>query len=386
MDEDKAEEIDLLKFDVKDSLLSEEELGKIIKFGRRLSCTLVKEAENVAAESVDANSHDIEYSSLSEYSAYLISRIMNDGLNGFTKEVSGLPNGDSNGLGNGEPDSACEMDDESTETFSSASSEDTISVRSRNSWDSPKLSNSSRTSVVSTLSHSSSQSDGSGDNVIESPNTPSLQTPTLTVNDFHYDAPAETTGGEDTPDVQQPSEQRPKRDYKNNNCILESIKETSESSESGEAESIPDVNSTEDDFSKKTTTSTSISVNGYGPEHRNSSGNNNNSKTDNFRSRANATSSATSFSERKDSTTSEHTVSSRKESNASTQSIESNSDESEERDVLGEGFKGKRDASDKSRFGSSVRQHMLMKKVNPRYLLLLLYLSHVFRNPPKSVV
>lgn len=356
----KEEEIDHSKFNTSDSTLTEEELGKIVKFGRRLSCNLVKEATTVAAETVSVTSEEMKYYSLSEYSAYLISRILNDGLNGFNREsVSSLSNGDSNELSNFEGGSVCETDDENTETFSIASSEDTVSVKSRNSWDSSKYSDSNRASVASTLSQCSCQSEGFVDNAIESPNSGSSPAPTLTVTQFNYSVLTENKEVKGATDGQQVAEQRRNRDYKANTGTLESIKETSESSENGEFESKPGYNGG-NTFSE---TKTRNLVNGYDTELRNSSANYN-SKSDYYRSRCNAHSSSGSCSERKDSTTSEHTTSSRKESSASCQSMESNSDESEERDVLGESFKGKRETSEKSKFGSSVRQHVMMKKVH----------------------
>lgn len=333
------EEFTPFKVDVEEASLTEEELKKIVKFGRRLSCSLIKEATSLAAESASIASQEAKYFSLSEYSSYLISRIMNDSLNGFSREsVSSLPSDETNELSNIEGDS---ISDDNTETFSVASSEDTLSVKSRSSSDSSKHSDFNRASTAV-------------DNAIEAP---PVSTPALTITQFHYSTQTESKVVEESAELSQPAEQRRNRDYKPNTGTLEAIKETSESVENGELE---EINGNDIDICSQTPSRTV--VNGYSTEQRNST-TNGSSKIDNFRNRCNAHSSSGSCSERKDSTTSDHTPSSRKESNASTQSMESNSDESEERDVLGEGFKGKREPSEKSKFGSSVRQHVMMKKV-----------------------
>lgn len=319
--------------------MSCEEFNKIMAYSEKMCNDLLRESTTTAAEESSPEDKSVtlddiaQYSSVSEYSNFLLSRILNEaGLNGVSKDLENsfvMSRNSRNFL---------EM--QGIENLTDNCSSESSSRSSRTSED-VNFHPGTRTSGISLGSTLSAASDASTD-------SESLSvTPTVMVTDsgetcYEFPTTKEETSATEVAAVNKP--------YRNNGG-LESIQEVSDATEND----YPVNGEDSDDSSSKS--DTKESENGK----INSSVIQCNGKVDSKRTHPSVqgTNSGASTRSSRDSYDTKF-VYGRKESSASTQSVESNPDEDEERDSISE-FKKREEKL--ASFGSSLRLNMGGKKV-----------------------
>lgn len=344
--------------------LSCEDFDKIMAYSEKVCNDLLRESTTTAAEESSPDDKAVtlddiaQYSSVSEYSNFLLSKILNEaGLNGMSKDMENtfvMSRNSKNFL---------EMQgiDILADNCSSGSS----SSRSSRTSEEVIPNSGSRASGISLASTLSAASDGSTD-------SDSLSvTPTVTVTDSgetYYKFPS-TKEETSTTEVAAVHTSKPYR----NNGVLESIQEVSDATEndhhtngedsddsslkSDRRKLYTDLESEGNDAKNGNINSTAIQCNGKMDSNR---------RTHPSVQATNSGASSTRSS--KDSYYDPKFVCGRKESNASTQSVESNPDEDEERDSISE-FKKREEKL--ASFGSSLRLNMGGKKVCTLFIQLM---------------
>lgn len=330
--------------------LSCEDFDKIMAYSEKVCNDLLRESTTTAAEESSPDDKAVtlddiaQYSSVSEYSNFLLSRILNEaGLNGVSKDMENsfvMSRNSRNFL---------EM--QGIEILADNCSSESSSRSSRTSED-VNLHSGTRVSGISLGSTLSAASDGSTDSDNLS------VTPTVTVTDsgetcYEFPATKEETSTTEVAAVHKP--------YRNNGG-LESIQEVSDATEND-----PPTNAEDSDDSslksdiRKLYTDLESENNDQQNGKINSSVIQCNGKVDSKRTHPSVqgTNSGASTRSSKDSYDSKFGYG-RKESNASTQSVESNPDDDEERDSISE-FKKREEKL--ASFGSSLRLNMGGKKV-----------------------
>ena len=332
--------------DSRNRSMSCEEFDKIMAYSDKVCNDLLRESTTTAAEESSTDDKEVtlddiaQYSSVSEYSNFLMSKIFNDaGLNGVSKDVENTFVMSRN--------SRNFLERQGIELLADNCSSENSSGSSRTSEEvTPSSEN--RVSGISLTSTLSATSDGSTDSENLS------VTPTVTVTDsgetcYKFPSSKEESN---TPDVVHKS-------YRNNGG-LESIQEVSDSTEN-------DNNRTAEDSDESSLKSDGKKFNVESePEDTdqkngkiNSSVIQCNGKVDTKRTHPSVqgtNSGASSTRSSKDSSYDPKFVYGRKESSASTQSVESNPDDDEERDVISE-FKKREEKL--ASFGSSLRLNMV---------------------------
>ena len=331
--------------DARDRSVSCEEFDKIMAYSDKICNDLLRESTSTAAEeSSDDKSVTLdnisqfssESDSVSEYSNFLLSRILNDaGLNGVSKDL------DNTFVMSRNSRNFLEM--QGIESVADSSSESSSRSSRTNEEGIPSSAN--RVSGISLASTLSATSDGSTD-------SESLSvTPTVTVTDSGetlYKFPS-TKEESNTPDVVH-------KPYRSNGG-LESIREVSDSTEN-------DNHKGADDSDESSLKSEGKKVDSEPEENDQKNGKISsviqcNGKVDSKRTHPSVqgTNSGSSSSRgSKDYSYDPKFFCGRKESNASTQSVDSNLEDDEERDVISE-FKKREEKL--ASFGSSLRLNMV---------------------------
>lgn len=333
--------------------LSCEEFEKIIAYSEKVCNDLLRDSTTTAAEESSPEDKAVtlddiaQYSSVSEYSNFLLSKILNEaGLNGMSKDLENTFVMSRNSKNFLEMQGIETLSDNCSSESSSRSSRTSEEV---NSYPGTRMSGISLASTLSAASDGSTDSD-------------SLSvTPTVTVTDSGetcYKFPP--TKEETSPATEATAVHKPYR----TNGGLESIQEVSDATENDYP-----TNSEDSDDSSLKSDRRKMYMDFEGEDSGQKNGNINssvtqcNGKVDSRRAHASVTPSNSGASTRssKDSSYDSKFVCGRKESNASTQSVESNPDEDEERDTISE-FKKREEKL--ASFGSSLRLNMGPKKVH----------------------
>lgn len=324
--------------------MSCEEFNKIMAYSEKMCNDLLRESTTTAAEESSPEDKSVtlddiaQYSSVSEYSNFLLSRILNEaGLNGVSKDLENSFVMSRNSRNFLEMQGIENLTDNCSSESSSRSSRTSEEVNFHPG---------TRTSGISLGSTLSAASDTSTD-------SESLSvTPTVTVTDSGETCYEFPTSKEETSTTEVAAVHKPYR----NNGGLESIQEVSDATENDYPVNAED----SDDSSSKSDAKESESND---PQNGkiNSSVIQCNGKVDSKRTHPSVqgTNSGASSRSSRDSYDTKF-VYGRKESNASTQSVESNPDEDEERDSISE-FKKREEKL--ASFGSSLRLNMGGKKV-----------------------
>ena len=332
--------------------ISCEEFNKIMAYSEKVCNDLLRESTSTAAEESSPDDKEVtlddiaQYGSVSEYSNFLLSKILNEaGLNGVSKDMENsfvMSRNSRNFL---------EM--QGIEMIADNCSSESSSRSSRTSED-VNFHPGTRTSGISLGSTLSAASDTSTD-------SDSLSvTPTVTVTDsgetcYNFPTTKEEPSTTEVATVLKP--------YRNNGG-LESIQEVSDATEND----CP-VNTDDSDDSSLKSDTRKLSTELESENNDQSNGNviQCNGKVDNKRTHPSVqgTNSGASTRSSRDSYDTKF-VYGRKESNASTQSVESNPDDDEERDSISE-FKKREEKL--ASFGSSLRLNTGGKKVCDTYSL-----------------
>ena len=320
-----------------------------MEYSDRVCNDLLRESTTTAAEELPSDDtavtlEDIaQYSSVSEYSNFLLSKILNDaGLNGMSKDL------DNTFVMSRNSRNFLEM--QGIEGLADNSSSDSSSRSSRTS---EEVSSGNRISGISLASTLSAVSDGSNESDLS-------VTPTVTVTDSgetHYEFPSakDENGNADIVAVT--------KSYRNNGG-LESIKEVSDTTENDDSRYLDDSDdsSLKSDRRKFYIDSEPDDIDPKNGKH--SSVIHCNGKVDSKRTHASVqgtfSGSSTSTRSSNDFPYDQKFGVGRKESTVSTQSGESNPDDDEERDVISE-FKKREEKL--TAYGSSLRLNMGGKKV-----------------------
>lgn len=318
-----------------------------MEYSEKVCSDLLRESASTAAEELPSEEKEVtlediaQYSSVSEYSNFLLSKILNDaGLNGVTKDLENTFVTSRNSRNFLEMQGIEGLADtsslESSSTGSSRTSDEISSVLNRISG----------VSLASTLS---AVSDGSNDSDLS-------VTPTVTVTESGeretcYDFPSSKDGNSST-DVAAVG-----KPYRNNGG-LESIQEVSDTTENDNAAYVDDsgksdrkkpyyVESEKEDVDQNNKKNSSVQCNGKVHSER-------------THASVQGTNSWSSTRSSNDFSYEPRFGCGRKESTVSTQSGESNPDDDEERDVISE-FKKREEKL--TAYGSSLRLNMANKKV-----------------------
>ena len=347
-EEEEANESDI--DDSRDRSLSCEEFNKIMEYSDRVCSDLLLKSTAAAVEELPCNDKEVtlddiaQYSSVSEYSNFLLSRILNDaGLNGMSKDLENtfvMSRNSRNFL---------EM--QGIEGLADNSSSDSSSTRSLRT--SEEVSPGNRISGLSTASTLSAVSDSSNDSDLS-------VTPTVTVTEsgatcYNFPPAKDENSNTDVAAVVKP--------YRNNGG-LESIQEVSDTTENDDSRYVDD----SDDSSLKSEKRSKFYIDSELEDIDQKSEKNAtseihcNGKVDSKKTHASVQGTYSSSSTRSsnDFSYDQKFVCGRKESTVSTQSGESLPDEDEERDVISE-FKKREEKL--TAYGSSLRLNVGGKKV-----------------------
>lgn len=333
----------------RDRSVSCEDFNKIMEYSERVCSDLLRESTTTAVEELPSDDKAVtlddiaQYSSVSEYSNFLLSKILNDaGLNGMSKDL------DDTFIMSRNSRNFLEM--QGIEVLADNSGSDSSSTRS--SRTSEEVIQGNRISGISLGSTLSAISDGSSDSDLS-------VTPTVMVTasgETRYEFPAVKDENSNT-DVAVIKSSR-------NNAGLESIQEVSDTTENDDTPYVDD----SDDSSLKSDRTRPFYIDSEPEEVDLKNGKNAstaihcNGKVDSKRGHASVqgTYSGSSTRSSNDFSYDQRFVCGRKESTVSTQSGESNPDDEEERDVISE-FKKREEKL--TAYGSSLRLNMGGKKV-----------------------
>lgn len=321
-----------------------------MEYSEQVCSDLLRESASTGAEELPSEEKEVtlediaQYSSVSEYSNFLLSKILNDaGLNGVTKDLEDtfvMSRNSRNFL---------EM--QGIEGLADTSSLESSSTGSSRTSD--EISCSNRISGVSLASTLSAISDGSNDSDLS-------VTPTVTVTESGeretcYDFPSskDENSSTDVAAVVKP--------YRNNGG-LESIQEVSDTTENDDAAYADDSDNSSVKSDRKKPFYVESGTDDVDQNNKKNSSVQCNGKVHSERTHASVqgTNSWSSTRSSNDFSYEPRFVCSRKESTVSTQSGESNPDDDEERDVISE-FKKREEKL--TAYGSSLRLNMGNKKV-----------------------
>ena len=331
-----------------------EEFNKIMAYSEKVCNDLLRESTSTAAEESSPDDQEVtlddiaQYSSVSEYSNFLMSKIFNEaGLNGVSKDMENsfvMSRNSRNFL---------EM--QGIEMLVDNCSSESSSRSSRTSED-VNFHPGARTSGISLGSTLSAASDASTE-------SDSLSvTPTVTVTDSGETVYEFPTTKEESSTTEVAAVHKPYR----NNGGLESIQEVSDATENDCPVNAED----SDDISLKSDTrKTFTDLESENSDQQNGKINSSviqcNGKVDSKRTHPSVQGTNSGASTRSKDSYDTKFVYGRKESNASTQSVESNPEDDEERDSISE-FKKREEKL--ASFGSSLRLNMGGKKVCSRHI------------------
>lgn len=331
----------------RDRSVSCEEFNKIMEYSERICSDLLRESTTTAVDELPPEDKEVtrddiaRYSSVSEYSNFLLSKILNEaGLNGMSKDLENAFVMSQN--------SRNFLEMQGIEGLFDTSSSETSSRSSRTSGEATSGNRVSGVSLASTLSAISDSSNESDLSV----------TPTVMVTNsgeacYEFPSPKDENANTDVAAVSKP--------YRNNGG-LESIEEVSGTTCNDDQRFVDDfgytsvksnrkkpfyIDSEHEDVDQKSGKNSSIQCNG---------------KVDSNKKHpaVQTMSSCSSTRSSNDFSYDPKFVCGRKESTVSTQSGESNPDDDEERDVISE-FKKREEKL--TAYGSSLRLNMGYKKV-----------------------
>ena len=321
-----------------------------MEYSERVCNDLLRESASTAADELPSEEKEVtlediaQYSSVSEYSTFLLSKILNDaGLNGMTKDLenSFVTSRNSRNF----------LEMQGIEGLADTSSSESSSIESSRTSD--EISSGHRISGVSLASTLSAISDGSSDSDLS-------VTPTVTVTESGerqtcYDFPSSKDENSST---EVAAVVKPYR----NNGGLESIQEVSDTTESDDVAYVYDSDNRSVKSDQKKPFYVESETEDIDQNNRKNSSVQCNGKVYSERTHASVqgTNSWSSTRSSNDFSYEQRFVCDRKESTVSTQSSESNQDDDEERDVISE-FKKREEKL--TAYGSSLRLNMGNKKV-----------------------